>query len=50
MGYENDVLARPPVVVRNQFHQDEFISDRGDDFIHNTGLSGFFDVTVHAAS
>src|SRR5213083_2856686 len=36
MGYENDVLARPPVVVRNQFPQDEFISERGPDTHENS--------------
>ena len=35
-GYENDVLARPPVVVRCQFPEDEFMRARGPDTQENS--------------
>jgi hypothetical protein len=35
MGYENDVLVRPPPDVRLQFPEEEFISARGPDTHEN---------------
>ncbi len=51
-GYEKDVLTRPPVVVRCQFPDDEFIRARGPDAHENSwSRSGSrTDVGFHSAA